>query len=147
MFKHVLVPIDGSELSTSTVKRAVAFGKGADAKLTFYFAQAEYSMSLYSQGMMLDPAMPEKYSEITKQQAEKILSEAKRLADQAGVSSATLTNVSNAPYLGIIDAAASSNCDLIFMASHGHCGLSSILLGSETHKVLTHASIPVLVYR
>jgi len=54
---------------------------------------------------------------------------------------------SDAPYRGIINAAKKSGCDLIFMASHGRGGLSGVLLGSETHKVLTHSKIPVLVYR
>ena len=53
----------------------------------------------------------------------------------------------DSPYAGIISAAKKGRCDLIFMASHGRSGLSGLLLGSETHKVLTHSKIPVLVYR
>jgi nucleotide-binding universal stress UspA family protein len=50
-------------------------------------------------------------------------------------------------YQAIIDAASARTCDLIVMASHGRRGVSAVVLGSETVKVLTHSKIPVLVYR
>ena len=80
-------------------------------------------------------------------QAQSILSSATQQANAAGVSSTSLSTVSDIPYTAIIDAATSADCDLIFMASHGRRGISGLLLGSETQKVLTHSKIPVLVYR
>ena len=68
-------------------------------------------------------------------------------AKAAGVACGTLALVSSEPYEAIIEAAGRQECDLIFMASHGHRGVGALLLGSETHKVLTHSKIPVLVYR
>ncbi len=70
-----------------------------------------------------------------------------KLATEAGVQSKAVSDVSDVPYRAIIDAAESYACDMIFMASHGRKGLSSIIMGSQTNKVLTNSTIPVLVYR
>ena len=147
MFKHILVPTDGSEFSTKTVERAVLFAKEAGARITFYFAQPDYPIALYGEGALLDPTTPEKFAEMAGKQAGQILDDCEALAKKSGVACAKLTTVNNVPYEGIIDAAASSGCDLVFMASHGRRGLSALLLGSETSRVLTHSTIPVFVYR
>jgi nucleotide-binding universal stress UspA family protein len=147
MFKHVLVPTDGSELSMRTVQRAIDFAKDAEARITFYFAKPDYPVALYGEGALLDPTTPEKFAEMADRQAEQILDNCENLGRLAGVTCSKLTTVNNVPYQGIIDAADSSACDLIFMASHGRRGLSGLLLGSETNRVLTHTNIPVLVYR
>jgi nucleotide-binding universal stress UspA family protein len=147
MFKHILVPTDGSEFSTTTVKRALSFAKDAGAKVTFFFAKPDYPIAFYGEGALIDPTTPEKFAEMADQQAARILSECQGLAEAEGVSSAISATVSDIPYVGIITAAESAGCDLIFMASHGRRGLAALLLGSETQKVLTHSKIPVLVYR
>ena len=90
---------------------------------------------------------PEKFAEIADRQAQEILANASAVAKEAGVPSANTDSVSDLPYQAIIDAANNAGCDLIFMASHGRRGFSGLLLGSETQKVLTHSTIPVLVYR
>ena len=118
MFKHILVPTDGSALSTDTVKKAVDFAREIGAKVTFFYAKPDYPVAFYGEGALIDPTTPEKFAEMADKQAGEIL-----------------------------DAAAASGCDLIFMASHGRRGLSGLLLGSETQKVLTHSKVPVLVYR
>lgn len=147
MFRHILVPTDGSDLSTQTVERAIKFAKEAGAGITFYFAKPDYPVALYGEGALLDPTTPEKFAEMADRQAEQILIACKALAAKEGVSCDTLSTVNNVPYQGIIDAATSTGCDLIFMASHGRRGLSGLLLGSETNRVLTHTTVPVLVYR
>ena len=147
MFKHILVPTDGSEMSINTVKRAITFAGEINARLTFYFAKPDYPVALYGEGALLDPTTPERFAEMADHQADQILSAAKSLADAAGVSCAVMSTVNNVPYRGIIEAAAGSACDLIFMASHGRRGFTSLLLGSETNRVLTHTTVPVLVYR
>lgn len=147
MFKHILVPTDGSEFSTTTVHRALSFAKEAGAKVTFYFAKPDYPIAFYGEGALIDPTTPEKFAEMADTQAQRILSESMSLAKEAGVESATASTVNDVPYVGIIAAAESAGCDLIFMASHGRRGLAALLLGSETQKVLTHSKIPVLVYR
>lgn len=147
MFKHILVPTDGSQLSLETVKRAVTFAREAGAKITFFFAKPDYPVAFYGEGALIDPTTPEKFAEIADRQAQEILANASAVAKEAGVPSANTDSVSDLPYQAIIDAANNAGCDLIFMASHGRRGLSGLLLGSETQKVLTHSTIPVLVYR
>lgn len=147
MFKHILVPTDGSPLSVDTVKRALAFAKEAGAKVTFFFARPDYPVAFYGEGALIDPTTPEKFAEMAEGQAQEILGRAEALAREAGVPCATVSNVSDVPYQAIIDAASDAGCDLIFMASHGRRGFTGLLLGSETQKVLTHSTIPVLVYR
>lgn len=147
MFKHILVPTDGSQLSTDTVKRAVTFARETGAKVTFFFAKPDYPVAFYGEGALIDPTTPEKFAEMAEQQASEILSGNEAAAREAGVSCATLSSVSDVPYEAIIAAAEQAGADLIFMASHGRRGISGLLLGSETQKVLTHSKIPVLVYR
>ncbi len=147
MFKHILVPTDGSDLSRETVRRAVSFAKEAGARITAFFAKPEYPIAYFGEGALIDPTTPEKYAELAEQQAAEYLGEVQKLCAEAGVDCATVSATSDVPYEAIIAAAESAGCDLIFMASHGRRGFSGFLLGSETNKVLTHSKIPVLVYR
>ena len=147
MFKHILVPTDGSELSTKTVVRAVKFAKETGAKVTFYYAKPDYATTIYAGGAYADLTILENFRKIVDEQAEQILAACEKLAQEAGVTYARVSTVNSIPYRGVIEVAAANGCDLIFMASHGRHGLNAVLLGSETHKVLTHTSIPVLVYR
>lgn len=147
MFKHILVPTDGSQLSGDTVKRAIEFAKETSARITFFFAKPDYPVAFYGEGALIDPTTPDKFAEMAEQQAREILAANEASAKAAGVSSASLTSISDIPYEAIIAAAEEVKADLIFMASHGRRGISGLLLGSETQKVLTHSKIPVLVYR
>ena len=147
MFKHILVPTDGSELSSDTVRRAVSFAKDAGARITFFFAKPGYPVAFYGEGALIDPTTPEKFAEMAEQQSKEILGKAEAVAAEAAVAASSLSSTSDIPYVAIIDAAQDAGCDLIFMASHGRRGISGLLLGSETQKVLTHSTIPVLVYR
>ena len=147
MFKHILVPTDGSPLSDGTVSRAILFAKDAGARITFFYAQPDFPMPIYGEGALIDPTTPEQFSKSAEAEARKILTGAKSEADAAGVSAETDTVVNEVPYEAVIDAAERHGCDLIFMASHGRRGIAGLLLGSETQKVLTHSKVPVLVYR
>ena len=147
MFKHILVPTDGSPFSQNTVRRAVSFAKDAGARITAFYAKPEYPVTYYGEGMLIDPTAPEQFAQLADEQAQKILEFVEQLCQEAGVSCAKMTLISDVPYEAIIEAANQAGCDLIFMASHGRSGLSALLLGSETNKVLTHSTIPVPVYR
>lgn len=147
MFKHLLVPTDGSELSRATAARAVTFAKEAGARVTVFFAKPEYPIAYFGEGALIDPTTPEKFAEMAEQQAVTYLGEIQKLCADVGVECATISATSDIPYEAIIEAAEKSGADLIFMASHGRRGISGFLLGSETNKVLTHSKIPVLVYR
>ncbi len=147
MFKHILVPTDGSELSRATAERAVSFAKEAGARVTVFFAKPEYPIAYFGEGALIDPTTPEKFAEMADQQASEYLGEVQKYCADNGVECSLTSATSDIPYEAIIQAAETAGCDLIFMASHGRRGISGFLLGSETNKVLTHSSIPVLVYR
>ncbi len=119
MFKHILVPTDGSELSKATAQRAVSFAKEAGAKVTVFFAKPEYPIAYFGEGALIDPTTPEKFAELADQQANEYLDEVQKQCAAAGVECATIAATSDVPYEAIIAAAEKSGCDLIFMASHG----------------------------
>ncbi|HWU85571.1 MAG TPA: universal stress protein [Rhodocyclaceae bacterium] len=146
MFKHLLVPTDGSPLSDETVRSAVQFAAETQARITFLYVRPDYPVAYFGEGALVDPTTPESFSEMTGKVAQEIL--ARSTAAAAGkVACTTRALINDLPYEAIIDTATQEGCDLIFMASHGRRGLVGLLLGSETQKVLTHSAIPVLVYR
>ncbi|MCB1908878.1 MAG: universal stress protein [Rhodocyclaceae bacterium] len=147
MFKNILVPTDGSDLSNGTVRRSISFAREAGAQVVFFYAQPDFPMPIYGEGALIDPTTPEQFAQASAAEAKAILDLARSSAEAAGVPVITDTTVNEIPYEAIIDAAERHGCDLIFMASHGRRGLAGLLLGSETQKVLTHSKIPVLVYR
>jgi nucleotide-binding universal stress UspA family protein len=147
MFKHFLVPTDGSALSRKAISRAVTLAKEVGAKITFFYARPDYPVAFYGEGALIDPTTPEKFAEIADQQAQDILQFATAEGRAAGVDCNGVSDVSDVPYEAIIKASEAADCDLIFMASHGRRGITGLLLGSETQKVLTHSRTPVLVYR
>lgn len=147
MFKNILVPTDGSALSQEAVRKAVTFAKEAGARIVAFYAKPEAPMPQYIEGIQVDRLIQEQYDKSAEEQAQKILGFAEGLCRDAGVPCTTSKVSSDSPYEAIIDTANANGCDLIFMASHGRRGISGLLLGSETSKVLTHSKIPVLVFR
>jgi nucleotide-binding universal stress UspA family protein len=150
MFRHLLVPTDGSELSQLAVDQAVQMASEIDAKITFFHVQPSYygrpDVALYGEGLVLDPLMTEQFSKANADYAESVLGAAKAKASATGVEADGATSVNAVIYEAILEAASDHQCDLIFMASHGRRGLAGLVLGSETQRVLTHAELPVLVY-
>lgn len=147
MFKHILVPTDGSELSRKAARGAVLFAKDCGARVTALHVKPEPQLHYYLEGARYDPAVLEKIAEATEREAHKYLDYVEDLCRDSGVRCARLIETSDDPYRVIIDAAIRNACDLIFIGSHGRGGLAGLLLGSVTSKVLTHSTIPVLVYR
>jgi nucleotide-binding universal stress UspA family protein len=147
MYKHILVPTDGSKLSVKTVKQAVKFAKSVGAKITGFYATPAFGSTYYGDGYILRAPSGKAHTEATEKQARLCLSTIEVEAEVEKVPCAVMHVVSDSPYEAIIEAAKKKKCDLIFMASHGRRGLSGLVLGSETHKVLIHSKIPVLVCR
>lgn len=139
MFKHLLLPIDGSELSLTAARKAAEFASEINASITLLFVKPEYPVSYYGDGALIDPTTPEEFSKLTKTIADRNLKAASDICTAAGVSFTLHTESSDVPYEVIVQTATDKNCDLIFMASHGRRGISGLLLGSETQKVLTHS--------
>ena len=148
MFKNILVPVDGSDLARTAIENACRFAKDMGARLTFYFAKFDFFPSYIGGEVVLaDATVDEALTAAMESRADAILDEARQIAGDAGVGFDTISDFCNSPHTGIIAAATSKGCDLIFMASHGQRGASALLLGSETQKMLTHCKLPVQVYR
>jgi len=147
MFKRILVPTDGSDLSSEAVIRAISFAKEAGAFLTFVCVAQPFPPMYYGSGAIFDPHLAADFQERGTAVAREILERAAGFARASGVACQILALVSEHPFEAIIEAAGRDGSDLIFMASHGRRGFKGWVLGSETQKVLTHSSIPVLVYR
>ncbi len=149
MVRHLLVPIDGSELSDQAVRAALALAKHSGARVTFFHVQPSYygrvDVAIYGEGLVLDPALSEQFSLANARFAATILEKALDQAKTEGVEASSDTCVSPLVHEAILEAAERLGCDLIAMASHGRRGLAGLLIGSETQRVLTHARLPVLV--
>src|SRR5262249_10255410 len=145
MYKHILIPTDGSELSRKAIEHGIALAKSINAKVTAVTVTAPFHVFAIEPGMVTDT--PEQYEKHAADLAVIDLNVAKEAGKTAGISCDTIRVEHEPPYRAIIDAATENSCDLIVMASHGRRGISAIVLGSETVKVLTHSAIPVLVVR
>jgi nucleotide-binding universal stress UspA family protein len=145
MFKHILLPTDGSELSEAAIQKGVQFAKSINAELTGFHVILPFHIFTLQTEMLEDTK--EQYERQSKVQAEQFLGVIKKAAEKAGVSCDIDYVTSSHPYEMIIKAAEKKGCDLIMMASHGRKGVQGLLIGSETQKVLTHTKIPVLVCR
>jgi nucleotide-binding universal stress UspA family protein len=145
MFKHILIPTDGSDLSRKAVLYGVQLAKECGAKVIGITLSDPYRV--VAMDAVLVPFGEDDYEEESRRIAERALEQVKMAADAAAVPCDTIRETHDQPYRAIIDAAHALGCDLIVMASHGRRGVSALLLGSETVKVLTHSTIPVLVYR
>ena len=147
MFKNILVPSDGSSLSQKAVKAAIALAKVTGAKLTALHVYPKFSGSPYGTFGPAEDVLEEAHDRQAREQGDKLFASIGKQAEAAGVSFASVMVESNDVWKQIISIAKKKKCDLICMASHGRRGLSGVVLGSETQKVLTHTDIPVLVLR
>ena len=148
MFKHILLPTDGSKLSDRAVQRGLGLAKTLGARVTSVHVIPEFQMMAdesFVLPMSLD--LKRRYDKEAKIRADKMLQKIAAKAAAGGVKHESVSILGDVAYEAIIETAKKRKCDLIMMASHGRRGLSGLLLGSETAKVLTHSKIPVLVVR
>src|SRR6516165_2935019 len=143
MYRHILIPTDGSELAERAVTHGLALAKIVGAKVTVVIAEKQVvSWSGAAEGFL-------RYTEHIKKHATSVLDRVANAAKQAGVPCYTIQVEDVQPYEAIIARATDRGCDLIVMASHGCSGLSAVVLGSVTNKVLTYTKafmkVPVLV--
>jgi nucleotide-binding universal stress UspA family protein len=145
MFKHVLIPTDGSSLSKKAVRAGIAFAKELGARVTVYHAVEV--IPPYADGGFALPSVLEQFEAGARKQGQKYLDEATKVAQAATVPWESQITKPETVYRGIIDVAKKKRCDVIFMASHGRGGLASLVLGGVTLRVLAHSKIPVVVFR
>lgn len=144
MFKHILVPVDGSETSTKAVVKAVGLAKAFGSIVTVLYVIDPYPFTgvgadfAYGQAQYLSAATAE---------ANQALDEAKKVFEDAGVQVNTLLGEGHAVHEGIGRVLSSVDADLIVMGSHGRRGLEKLMLGSVTQRVLGVVHVPVLVVR
>ena len=145
MYTNILIPTDGSELAGKAVQDGIALAKRIGAKATALTVLPPFHVLTTDTQMLEDT--PTQYKVRMQEHAEKTLGAVAQVAQAAGVACEMVHAEHKHPYQAIIDTAESKACDLIVMASHGRHGISAIVLGSETVKVLTQCKIPVLVQR
>ncbi len=143
MYQSILFPTDGSELSIKAADAAIQLAKALGAKLIVWAGAEVYALPLavqaaVDQNLLIAEALNE---------AQAAVDGIVTRAAAAGIACEGATAVTDSPWQGIIQATDDHACDLVFMASHGRRGVAALLLGSQTQKVLTHSSVPVLVYR
>ena len=147
MFKRLLVPTDGSELSMNAVKAAVALAAEMRAEVVALNVQPVFQPPVVAEVPIADVYSQGDYEAGALAAANKILADTAAVAAAASVACKSVARLDASAYEAIIRVAKDEGCDLIFMASHGRRGMAHLLLGSETQKVLTHCRVPVLVYR
>ena len=144
MFKRILVPTDGSDITAKSVTTAIALAKSVGAQLFTISVKEPFPYSAISE---MQPTPPQEFFDAQERIANQRVQSVVDLARAAGVGCQAHTVEALHPWEAIIDHATTLECDLLVMASHGRRGVSALLLGSETQKVLTHSKLPVLVVR
>jgi nucleotide-binding universal stress UspA family protein len=145
MFKKILVPTDGSPVSEKSARAAIEFAASNGAGVVaLSVAQLYPYMLMPEAGAMVDLSA---YEEAQDQTAQQHVEAVKKMAAAANVACEAIATRGVHPYEEILATASDKQCDAIWIASHGRRGLDKLLLGSETQRVLAHATIPVIVYR
>lgn len=145
MFKHILIPTDGSELATKAIDKGLELASSVGASVTVVIVTEAFHL-LSTDAMQVESSRAS-YNADMAAHADRILTAAREKAQVAGVVVQTHHKWHDSPYQAIIDTAHEEGCDLIAMASHGRKGMAAIVMGSQATKILTHSKIPVLVYR
>ena len=147
MYKHILIPTDGSKLSHTTIVAGVQLARALGARVTGLFAAPSATPVVYEHFLPVGYMTPQRHAQLIKKTAAEYLRVIETAAKDAGVVCECIWMTNDFPSDAILAAAKKRKCDLIFMASHGRRGIAGALLGSETQKVLVHSKVPVLVCR
>ena len=149
MIKNILIPTDGSLLSRRAAKDAVELAQKLGAKVTGFYVAPAFHIEVYDDMVYMPPDLlnPKAHAANAKKAAERYLEFIKKMAADRSVPYEGYFVMNDSPSDAIVKAARKYKCDLIYMGSHGRTGITKLLLGSQTNKVLTHTRIPVLVHR
>ncbi len=147
MYRHILIPTDGSKLAERAAVAGVKLAAVLGARVTAIFVAPPATPVVYRRFVPVKLTTPEAHAKMIEQAGARYLGAVKKAADAAGVPCDLDQVTGDFAADAILQAAARRKCDLIFMASRGHHGLAAVLLGSETQKVLVQAKISVLVHR
>jgi nucleotide-binding universal stress UspA family protein len=147
MYKHILIPTDGSDLSRAAALNGVKLAQALGAKVTAFFAAPAPTPLIYEGFLPVGYTTQEGHAALIEKTAQKYLGVIERACAKAGVACRSVYVINEFAADAIMEAARKHRCDLIHMGSHGRRGLTGALLGSQTQKVLAHSKVPVLVYR
>ena len=146
MFKHILMPTDGSDHSEKAIERGIELAKLCGAKVTGIHVVPDYRLAIAYEGAF-DPVTHEKAEEEARARAASFLAFVQKTADAAAVQCETVVATNDHPYDAIVNTANERGCDLIVMTARYRKGLVRLIMGSESSRVLHRASIPVLTFR
>jgi len=147
MFKRILVPSDGSELAGRAVAGAIELAQTHGASLVALHVFPHLPEAHHGVAAPFLKQLEPEYERRQREQADVILGDVAKAAEAARVAVEVVVVESENIYGEIIEVAKQKGCDLICMAAHGQRGMAAVVLGGETHKLLTHSHIPVLVFR
>jgi nucleotide-binding universal stress UspA family protein len=144
MYKHILVPTDGSAITAKAVDTAIKLAKLTGAQLSTLSVKEPFPYSAISE---MQPVPPQEFYDAQERIAAARVKQVSDTAAAAGLACQAHTVEALHAWEAIVDHAKTKGCDLIVMASHGRRGVQAMLLGSETNRVLTHTTLPVLIVR
>ena len=144
MYQRILVPTDGSEITNKAIATAVNLAKALGGTIYALSVKEPFPYSAISE---MQPVPPQEFFDAQERIAAERVGAVRDACKAAGQTCEAHTVEAVHPWEAIIEHARTHACDLIIMSSHGRKGVTALLLGSETQKVLTHTSIPVLVVR
>lgn len=147
MFKNILIPTDGSEMSENVARKGAALAKLHGARIVGVHVFPVSLGVYYGEAVWVDETMRTQMQEAAAAEGRKYLDRLEEIARAEQVPFERVLIEGDSPWQGIVETAARKGCDLIVMAAHGRRGIAAVVLGSETNRVLTHTKIPVLVYR
>jgi len=146
MYKHILIPIDGSDTAAKAIEAGIEFARSSGAKVTLFTAVPEYQPPSEAEVMGRRVISLWDHERISRDNADAILLPAAERLRAAGEECDTAYSECNRPFEAIVAAAQSHGCDLILMSSHGRSGFAAVWYGSETRDVIAHSHVPTLVY-
>ena len=148
MYKHLLIPTDGSPTARKAVEAGIDYARETRARVTFFTAVPEYELPSSTELMAHRPVMSmEEHEKRSAEKASEILAPALERARSCGIEFGSDYAIRNKPSEAIIEAARRLNCDAIYMSSHARGPLGRLVFGSQTIEVLTHSDIPTVVLR
>ena len=147
MFKKILIPVDGSDLSTRAAGAGIQLAKELNVPVVFLHAMATYIMPYAADVALMDDKTQQLFEDEVKRESTELLDATKRLATDAGVSSETVSAHHSRPEVLIEESAKTLGCDLIVIATHGRGAVARLVMGSVTTRLLSISPVPVLIYR
>src|SRR5262245_32961535 len=144
MYQRILVPTDGSDITSKAVDTAIGLAKLSNAQVFTISVKEPFPYSAISE---MQPVPPQEFYDAQERIAAARVKAVQDAATAAGLSCQAHTVEALHAWEAIIDHAKAQRCDLIVMASHGRRGMAALLLGSETQRVLIHSTLPVLVVK